>query len=179
MMLEVLLISTSVLLFSLLCFGGATAVLIHAIVPLVRDDRGFWMSVAVMMGVTLTMLVTHFIAITLWAMVFLLCGEIATLEAALYFSAENYTALGYGDIVLSERWRMLGPLEAVNGLLLIALSTAGMVTVLNRLVAIRLRRQGGSWAAPWNPFEESRSAGDGSLKAPRSRTRRKARKAGN
>jgi Ion channel len=59
----------------------------------------------------------------------------------LYFSAENYTALGYGDLVLAERWRLLGPLEAINGLLLIGLSTAGMFVVLNRLIPHRLRRE--------------------------------------
>jgi hypothetical protein len=39
----------------------------------------------------------------------------ATFETAFYFSAQNYTALGYGDVVLSQRWRLLGPLEAING----------------------------------------------------------------
>ena len=83
----------------------------------------------------------HLIAIALWAIVYVLCGEMATFETALYFSAENYTALGYGDLVLSERWRILGPLEAINGLLLIGLSTAGMFAVLNRMIANRLRRK--------------------------------------
>jgi hypothetical protein len=66
----------------------------------------------------------------------------ATFETAFYVSAENYTALGYGDLVLTGQWRILGPLEAVNGLLLIGLSTAGMFAVLNRLVAHRLQREG-------------------------------------
>jgi hypothetical protein len=145
-MFEVLLISAGTLLCSLLCYAGATAILVRMVVPLLpgdRDDSGFWKSVAVMMIVTLIMAVMHLIAIALWAIVFLLCGEMATYETAFYFSAENYTALGYGDLVLSGRWRILGPLEAVNGLLLIGLSTAGMFAVLHRLIANRLRRQGG------------------------------------
>jgi hypothetical protein len=144
-MFEVLLISASTLLCSLLCYAGATAILVRMVVPLVPGDRGnpgFWKSVAVMMTVTLILAVMHLIAIALWAIVFLLCGEMETFETAFYFSAENYTALGYGDIVLSGRRRLLGPLEAVNGLLLIGLSTAGMFAVLNRLVVNRLRRQG-------------------------------------
>ena len=57
----------------------------------------------------------HLIQITLWAVVFLLCGQVSTFETAFYFSAQNFTALGYGDVQLSERWRLLGPLEAMEG----------------------------------------------------------------
>jgi hypothetical protein len=145
-MFEVLLISAGTLLCSLLCYAGATAILVRMVVPLLPADHrdpGFWKCLAVMMIVTLILAVMHLIAIALWAIVFLLCREMATFEAAFYFSAVNYTSLGYGDLILSERWRILGPLEAVNGLLLIGLSTAGMFAVLDRLIANRLRRQGG------------------------------------
>src|SRR5262249_24056654 len=75
--------------------------------------------------------------------VYLLCGEMATFETAFYLSAQNDTALGYGDVVLSQRWRLLGPLEAINGLLLFGLSTAVMFAVLSRLITNRLRHQHG------------------------------------
>ena len=45
--------------------------------------------------------------------------------------------IGYGDINLSDRWRLLGPLEAINGLLLFGLSTAVMFAVMSRLITIR------------------------------------------
>jgi hypothetical protein len=96
-----------------------------------------------MMIVTLITAVAHLIQIALWALVYLLCGEMATFETAFYFSAQNYTALGYGDVALSPRWRLLGPLEAINGLLLFGLSTAVMFAVLSRLITNRLRHQHG------------------------------------
>ena len=103
---------------------------------------GFWKSVAVMMIVTLITAVMHLIEIALWAIVFLLCGEIATFETAFYFSAENYTVHWVtgtsscrGGGGSSARWKV------INGLLLIGLSTAGMFAVLNRLITNRLRRQ--------------------------------------
>jgi hypothetical protein len=70
-----------------------------------------------------------------------LSGEISTFEMAFYYSAQNYTALGYGDAILSERWRLLGPLEAINGLLLFGLSTALMFAIMSRLVMNHLRYQ--------------------------------------
>jgi hypothetical protein len=136
-----LLISLGVLLCSLLCYATATALIVRVVVRVLPGEDvylGFWKSVAVMMIVTLVTAVTHLIEIALWALVFVLCGEMATFETAFYASAENYTALGYGDIPLSEPWRLLGPLEAINGLLLFGLSTAVMFAVLSRLVAHRL-----------------------------------------
>jgi hypothetical protein len=127
-----------------LCYALATVLIVGMVVrvlPVYHGELGYWRSVGVMMIVTLITAVTHLIEIALWAIVLLLCGEVATFETAIYVSAENYTALGYGDIVLSGRWRLLGPLEAINGLLLFGLSTAVMFAVLNHLITNRLRRQ--------------------------------------
>jgi hypothetical protein len=139
-----LLIGAGVLLFSVLCYAVATVLIVHLVVRVLPDDHGklgLFKGVAFMMLVTLITAAMHLIEIALWAIVFLLCGEMATFEKAFYFSAVNYTALGYGDIVLSERWRLLGPLEAINGLLLFGLSTAVMFAVLDRLIKNRLRHQ--------------------------------------
>jgi len=139
----ILLISAGTVLCSLVCFAAATVVVVRMVARLLPgngDDVGFWKGVGIMMVVTLITGVMHLMGICLWAMVYLVCAEMTTFETALYFSAENYTALGYGDLVLAERWRLLGPLEAINGLLLIGLSTAGMFVLLNRLIPPRLRR---------------------------------------
>ena len=42
------------------------------------------------------------------------CGEFTGLAPAFYHSAMNYTSLGYGDVVMSVSWRLLGPLEAAT-----------------------------------------------------------------
>jgi hypothetical protein len=154
-----LLIGTGVMLCSLLCYAMATDLIVHLVVRLIPGDAGypgFWKGVAVMMIVTLLTAGMHLVEIALWAVALLLCGEMTTFETAFYLSAENYTALGYGDILLSARWRLLGPLEAINGLLLFGLSTAVMFTVLNRLITNRLRhlhghRSEGQELVPGNP----------------------------
>ena len=143
-MFQPLLISAGVLLCSLLCYAMTVAIIVGLVERVLGGglgDPGFWKSVAVMMIVTLITAVAHLIQIALWALVYLLCGEMATFETAFYFSAQNYTALGYGDVVLSQRWRLLGPLEAINGLLLFGLSTAVLFAVLNRLMAHHFRHQ--------------------------------------
>jgi Ion channel len=137
-----LLVGAGVLLGSVLCYGMAAALIVNLVVRLIRTGwtgPGFWKNVAIMMIVSLVTAAAHLIQIGLWAVAFLLVGEISTFEGAFYCSAENYTALGYGDIVLSERWRLLGPLEAINGLLLFGLSTALMFAVMSRLITNYLR----------------------------------------
>jgi hypothetical protein len=144
-----LLVGTGVLVVSMVAYGMATALFVNLLVRLVpagHTGQGFWKGVAVMVILTLVTFAAHLTQIALWAVAFLLCGEITTFEKAFYFSAQNYTALGYGDIALSEQWRLLGPLEAINGLLLFGLSTAMMFAVLSRLITNRLHlqlRQGG------------------------------------
>ncbi len=139
-----LLLGIGMLLASLLFYAMATVSIVHLVARLIRTSYTglwFWKNVAVMMVVTLVTAAAHLTQIALWALAFLMVGEISTFETAFYFSAQNYTSLGYGDIVLSGRWRLLGPLEAVNGLLLFGVSTALMFAVLSRLIVNRLRSQ--------------------------------------
>ncbi|WP_324034009.1 ion channel [Aeromonas caviae] len=67
--------------------------------------------------------------IGVWGGLFLWLGEFDTLQEAVYHSGVNFATLGYGDIVMSPQWKLLGPLEAVNGALMIGLSGASMLAV--------------------------------------------------
>jgi hypothetical protein len=145
-MIQSLLVGAGVLIVSLLCYGVATAFLVQLVVRLIRsgyDGRAFGKNVVIMTVITLITAAMHLTQIALWAVVFLVCGAISTFEKAFYASAQNYTALGYGDAILSERWRLLGPLEAISGLLLFGLSTAVLFAVMSHLIANRLRYQFG------------------------------------
>jgi hypothetical protein len=91
----------------------------------------------------LTLLLSALAQISLWAGAFMLFGEFTDYEAAYYHSAVNFTTLGYGDIVMSRRWRLLGPLEAVNGSLMLSLSAAILFTILGRFAEARTPRNDG------------------------------------
>ena len=145
-MIPALLVATGALLASILSCGLATGLLVQVVVRLVRNGYAgprYWKNVVVMMVVMLITAAMHLTEIAQWAVIFLACGEFSTFGQAFYASAQNYTALGYGDVLLSGRWRLLGPLEAVNGLLLFGLSGALLFAVLGRLIADRLRQQFG------------------------------------
>jgi Ion channel len=129
---------------------GAIAVLctifIHALAVLVivnffrREKRlgraGARLSIDLAI-VVLTMsfvFVAHLIEIALWAKLFVICGEFQEFGFAYYHSAVNYTTLGYGDVIMSPSWRLLGPLEAADGALMFGVSTAMIFAVIVRLI---------------------------------------------
>jgi hypothetical protein len=140
-MLLALLVASAVLIGSMLSYGVANALIVYLVVRLIHTGYtglGLWKNVGIMLIVSLVTAAAHLLQIALWAMVFLMVGAISDFGTAFYCSAENYTALGYGDVVLSGTWRLLGPLEAINGLLLFGLSTGVMFAVMSRLITNRL-----------------------------------------
>ena len=84
--------------------------------------------------VMLLMLAGNFAQMGIWAVLFMLLGEFDQLATALYHSGVNFATLGYGDIVMSERWRLLGPLEAANGILMFGVSTAVMTAAVMDII---------------------------------------------
>ncbi len=81
--------------------------------------------------------VAHLIEIALWALLFVVCGEFTEFGAAYYHSAVNYSTLGYGDVIMSSSWKLLGPLEAADGALMFGVSTAMIFAVISRLILAR------------------------------------------
>lgn len=76
----------------------------------------------------------------IWAVVFVACGEFPGFAPAFYHSLVNFTTLGYGDVVMSEEHRLLGALEALNGVLMLGLSSGVLFTLLGRIMRDDWRR---------------------------------------
>lgn len=76
---------------------------------------------------------THLVEASVWAVIFWRIGEFTTFGESLYFSGTSLTALGYGDIVLRPPWRGLGPIMAINGILMFGCSTAFLFFVMQKL----------------------------------------------
>lgn len=87
-------------------------------------NSSFAASLWVLGGVMLILVVGNLGQVALWALLFRALGEFPDFATAFYHSAVNLGTLGYGDIVMSPRYRLLGPLEAINGVLMIGISTA-------------------------------------------------------
>jgi hypothetical protein len=86
--------------------------------------------------VVLGLMLIHAVEVWLYAGAYLLLGALPDLETAVYFSTTSFTTIGYGDIVLDRRWRLVGAIEGANGLLLFGWSTAFLFSVISRMRAL-------------------------------------------
>ena len=87
-----------------------------------------WSSLKLVSLVMLALVLGNLAQIAIWAVLFQMLGEFTQFDAAFYHSAVNFGSLGYGDVVMSDRHKLLGALEAINGVLMIGVSTAALMT---------------------------------------------------
>ncbi len=89
-----------------------------------------------------TLMTAHVVEIGIWATYFTWFGLEVANVTMFEFAFENYTALGYGDAVPGERWRLTGPIIALNGLLLVGWSVAVIFEVL-RMAELQFSKKRG------------------------------------
>jgi hypothetical protein len=53
----------------------------------------------------------------------------------------NFTSLGYGDVVMSKRWKLMGPLEAADGVLMVGMTSAALMAILQHLIKLQFERE--------------------------------------
>jgi hypothetical protein len=75
----------------------------------------------------------HTAEIWAYAALYQVLGELNAFTDALYFSTTAFASLGFGDIVLSPQWRLISSIEAANGVILFAWSTAFLLTLTRRV----------------------------------------------
>ena len=88
---------------------------------------------AAILFVVLGLVGIHTVEVWLYAIAYIVVGALDNFEAALYFSTTSFTTIGYGDVVLDHKWRLVGAIEGANGLLLFGWSTAFLISVTGRM----------------------------------------------
>jgi hypothetical protein len=107
-----------------------------------RQDRAGRLDAELLMARLVgALLLLHLLEAAVWALFYLLVGGLPDFESAAYFSLTSYTTVGYGDVLLPEPWRLLGPIEAAVGVLMLGWSTGILVAV----IAVVYRRLFDSW----------------------------------
>ena len=86
----------------------------------------------VMMATAVVLMFAHMVEVLVWASTYGIIGAAAAEDGLLYFAFVNYTTLGYGDITPVREWRLIGPLTAMNGVLLFGWSAAVLFEVLRK-----------------------------------------------
>jgi hypothetical protein len=83
----------------------------------------------------------HLTEITIWAGFYYWQDALPSLETSLYFSSVTYSTIGYGDIVVSQPWRVLAAMEGLTGILMCGWSGAFFFAAINRLYMIKHSNQ--------------------------------------
>lgn len=98
-----------------------------------RHRLGPVRSTVLIVRLTSLMITLHMSQIVLWAAFYRLhCFP--SWEAAFYFSTANYTTVGCTDLALPIKWRNLGPVESVAGVLMCGLTASFLFAIVTRLV---------------------------------------------
>jgi len=95
--------------------------------------------IAVMIPTVSVLMATHALEVIVWSLTYSIVDAAPAEANLVYFAFVNYTTLGYGDVLPVERWRLLGPMTAMNGVLLFGWSTAVIFEVLRRALALHRR----------------------------------------
>ena len=109
----------------------------------VSIGRGLFANVRPLLIVMVAMTLGNFVQIVIWGTLFICLGEFSELYEAVYHSAVNFTSLGYGDVVMSARWKLMGPLEAANGVLMFGMTSAALMAILQQLIKAQFEQRTG------------------------------------
>ncbi len=73
----------------------------------------------------------------IWAVAYRLVGALPTNGSAVLYSLSAITSYGHTNLILEQRWQLMGALEALNGMLLFGLTTAFLFGVIQKASELR------------------------------------------
>ncbi|MFO1111113.1 MAG: potassium channel family protein [Bradyrhizobium sp.] len=139
-------------------FVSIVDIMIHALATVgavgAARSVGRWRSarprlhlMGVMVATVLVLMSAHTVEIVVWSLSYAAFGAAPQGSDLLYFAFVNYTTLGYGDVTPVKAWRLLGPMTAMNGILMFGWSTAVLFEVMLKTI-----EKLGASAGPGSPF---------------------------
>lgn len=141
MLLEPLLLSAALVALTVMLQIAGLAVLIWMMrwrAPRMASLAYVLQQAGVILVIVLGLFAIHAVQIWLYAAVYMALGEFQAFEAALYFSTSSFTTVGYGEIVLHSRWRIVSAIQSANGFIMLGWSTVFLISVLSRLRSVEM-----------------------------------------
>jgi voltage-gated potassium channel Kch len=116
---------------------GLAVVLRRAKALPVAVEGRIWPVTWLLIRVAWGLIILHLLEIIVWAVFYWWQRCLPDLESAFYFSGVTYTTVGYGDLVLPQEWRLLGPVEALTGILMCGLSTGYFFAMVSTFYGVK------------------------------------------
>jgi hypothetical protein len=109
------------------------------------------------MGITtISATLLHGIEAGIWAVAYRVLGAMPDNKSALLYSLSAITTYGHSEVYLASHWRLMGALEALNGVMLLGLTTAFMYGMIHRVWPVEKRE----WHVPPMPWWKENSAAE-------------------
>jgi hypothetical protein len=102
--------------------------------------------IAVMIAAVTVLMIAHLAEVLVWSLTYAIFGVAPDGSDIVYFAFVNYTTLGYGDVTPVVRWHLLGPMTAMNGVLLFGWSTAVVFEVLRMTLLVSGEGEKPGWS---------------------------------
>jgi hypothetical protein len=127
---------------------SALNIMIHAAVTMIvirtaraagyRDSsRPLLYLAGLMIATSIVLMAAHTLEVFVWSVAYAIVNAAPDDANLVYFAFVNYTTLGYGDVTPLAKWRLLGPMTAMNGVLMFGWSTALIFEVLIKAIGHR------------------------------------------
>jgi Ion channel len=127
------------------CGVSVINIMVHALITLVAigiarraglqgTSRPRLHLMTVMVVTALVIMIAHTVEIVVWSLAYAVVGAAPAGSDLLDFAFVNYTTLGYGDVTPVKEWRLIGPMTAMNGILMFGWSTALLFEVLRKTI---------------------------------------------
>jgi Ion channel len=139
-MLRQILVGASVSVCNITIHACVMAAVIWAarVTGAITTSRQMLRLITVMIATVSFLMAAHFAEVLVWSLAYAIVDAAPQGTDLIYFAFVNYTTLGYGDVTPVVRWHLLGPMTAMNGVLMFGWSTAVIFEVLRRtLMTIR------------------------------------------
>jgi hypothetical protein len=128
---------------------GLINVKVIQIAARMKGHRHFIFGFALVIGIT-AILATflHAAEAGMWAVAYRALGALPDNRTAMLYSLSAITTYGHAEEFLADHWRLMGALEALNGLILFGLTTAFMYGMIQRVWPVEMR----DWHVPTMPW---------------------------
>jgi len=122
-----------IVLFHVLGLGLIRQMALRVSGGIMERHHPTYVFVIVMGAATLFATTLHGLEAMIWAAAYTALGALPSFKTATLYSLNAMTSLGHDTQVLEERWRLMGAIEALNGVLLFGLSTAFLFGMIARV----------------------------------------------
>jgi hypothetical protein len=112
---------------------------IHALSGSMDRRHSMFLFAAAMSVAVLLATILHAFEAAVWAAAYLLLRALPDMKAGMLYSVSALTTYGHASALLADRWKMLGALEALNGMLLFGLSTAFLFAMIQEIWSLGRR----------------------------------------